>query len=158
MLKPYPGQHLSIEERVFNYRLSRARRIVENAFGIATARFRVFRSAICAQVDTANAVTKAVVALHNYLMKGIEQRSNFQYYNKDLVDRETGDGGIIPGTWRTNAHNHALTDVSSLGSNNYSVLAKTVRNDFKTYFNSHTGSLPWQIDHVQSTEDYFDRI
>ena len=89
LLKPYPGQNLSIKERVFNYRLSRARRIVENAFGIATSRFRIFRRPICASVDTSNAVTKAIVALHNYLMKGIEHRSNFQYYNKELVDRET---------------------------------------------------------------------
>lgn len=157
LLKPYPGQQLSIEERVFNYRLSRARRIVENAFGIATARFRVFRRPICAHVDTANAVTKAIVVLHNYLMKGIEYRGNFQYYQKELVDRETDDGGVISGTWRTGAYNHALTDISNLGSNNYSVLAKEVRSNFKTYFNSCTGSLPWQLDYVQSTEDYFDR-
>ena len=126
-------------------------------FGIATARFRVFRRAICANVDT-NAVTKAIVALHNYLMKGIDHRSNFQYYNKELVDREADDGEIIPGTWRTDGHNNALTDISNLGSNNYSVLAKAVRNDFKTYFNSQSGSVPWQLHHIQSTEDYFHRL
>ena len=157
LLKPNPGQQLSMEERVFNYRLSRARRIVENAFGIATARFRVFRRPICAHVDTANAVTKAIVVLHNYLMKRTDHSNNFPYYQKELVDRETNDGEIIAGTWRTNVYNHALTDISNLGSNNYSVLAKEVRNNFKIYFNSCASSLPWQLDHVQSTEDYFDR-
>lgn len=38
LLKPYPHRLMTPEERVFNYRLSRARRIVENAFGILAHR------------------------------------------------------------------------------------------------------------------------
>ena len=38
MIKPYPSRQLSLEERVFNYRQSRARRVVENAFGILANR------------------------------------------------------------------------------------------------------------------------
>lgn len=33
-LKPYPGRQLDSEEKtVFNYRVSRCRRVIENAFG-----------------------------------------------------------------------------------------------------------------------------
>ena len=34
MMKPYPLQNLPVDERVYNYRLSRAHRVVETVFGI----------------------------------------------------------------------------------------------------------------------------
>lgn len=46
MMKPYPGRNLTGSQRVYNYRTSRARRTIENAFGLISARFRVLRSAI----------------------------------------------------------------------------------------------------------------
>ena len=47
IMKLYAHRGLNATERIFNYRLSRARRIVENAFGILATRFRVFRTKIC---------------------------------------------------------------------------------------------------------------
>ncbi|KAL3226063.1 hypothetical protein MRX96_004507 [Rhipicephalus microplus] len=38
-LRPYPGRGLNPSERVFNYRLSRARRFADNAFGILVTRY-----------------------------------------------------------------------------------------------------------------------
>ena len=42
IMRPYPGRGCTDEQRVFNYRLSRARRCVESAFGVLATRWRVF--------------------------------------------------------------------------------------------------------------------
>ncbi len=68
LMKPYGGRYLEHEKRVFNCRLSRARRVSENTFGISTARWRIFKRPINSTPERCANITKAVVALHNFLM------------------------------------------------------------------------------------------
>ncbi|XP_045768204.1 putative nuclease HARBI1 [Maniola jurtina] len=68
MLTPFAGIHSKgSKERIFNYRLSRARRVVENAFGILASKFRVLRNAIMLNPTSAKKVVLAAVHLHNFL-------------------------------------------------------------------------------------------
>ena len=63
--RPYPWRNLAEKSRIYNYRLSRARRVVKNAFGILSARWRFSRSPIHAQPDKATQSILASIALHN---------------------------------------------------------------------------------------------
>ena len=95
LLKPFSHRKLSLEEKIFNYRLSRARRVVENAFGILASRFRIFYKPIDLKVETIEVLVKAACALHNWL----RLTSPRQYFPAGCVDAEDVDSGVInPGT------------------------------------------------------------
>ncbi|XP_056464817.1 uncharacterized protein LOC130404196 [Gadus chalcogrammus] len=67
ILKPYSSRGLTQEQRIFNYRLSRARRVVENAFGILANHWRVFTTKIHLQPETVDKIVLACTVLHNVL-------------------------------------------------------------------------------------------
>jgi hypothetical protein len=68
-LKPYNVKQLRRERKIFNYRLSRARRLIENVFGILVARFGTFKTYINIQLDNIKDVIIASCALHNFLRR-----------------------------------------------------------------------------------------
>ncbi|GFX46432.1 DDE Tnp4 domain-containing protein [Trichonephila clavipes] len=91
IMKPYPGSNLSKECLVFNYRLSRARRVSENAFGILAARFRVFGTIILTSVPNTKLIVLAACSLHNFLTN----RSKNTYIPEDCADREDILNGVL---------------------------------------------------------------
>lgn len=87
LMKPYSHRHLKYQERILNSRLSRARRVVENAFGILANRWRLFRITIPLHPDNAGKVTLAAVCLHNFL----RDRHSETYTPPGLADEEDED-------------------------------------------------------------------
>ena len=70
IMKPYPGNHTSgSEKRIFNQRLSSARVVVENVFGILSSKFRIFRKPILLDPNKASVVTMSCILLHNFLRR-----------------------------------------------------------------------------------------
>ena len=67
LMKPYPRSQLNNEQRIFNYRLSRMRRISENGFGIIANRWRISRSPLLLSPEKVCTVVFAVLVLHNFL-------------------------------------------------------------------------------------------
>ncbi len=67
MMKPYGSCGLSVAERMFNYRLSRARQIVENAFGILFNRFSCLLTTLIQQPPVVIDIILSSICLHNLM-------------------------------------------------------------------------------------------
>ena len=93
IMKLYSGRDLSRPEKVFNYRLSRARRIVENAFGIMASRFRLLRRPLLVNPKTVDVFVLACTFLHNYLRK----KASLCYMDSYAIDYEDNNGNVLPG-------------------------------------------------------------
>eukprot|EP00794_Sanderia_malayensis_P002889 gene2889-biopygen2376 len=100
-MKPFPQANLDDRRRIFNYRLSRVRRLSENVFGIWSNRFRVFTTTMALCPDKAIDVTLATIVLHNFL----RSKSKDTYTGEGSLDVENEDGEIIRGDWRESSDN-----------------------------------------------------
>jgi hypothetical protein len=139
MMKPYATHHLEEDERIFNYRLSRARRIVENAFGILANRFRVLLSTIQLAPEKVGSVVMACVCLHNLL------RIRHPGIPIQELDHEGDDHQVIPWEWREAG---VLEECAAVrGPTRASRVAKQQRVYLKHYVNT-VGAVPWQRDMI----------
>ncbi|XP_022181584.1 uncharacterized protein LOC111041585 [Myzus persicae] len=129
LLRPYSRNSLGDNEpnTIFNYRLSRTRRVVENAFGILAARWRCFRGHIEVQPEFVDKIVLASCCLHNMLCTNNE-------FEPDL------DTNQVP--------ENAFLNIDALRRNSTRE-ATQIRDAFKDYFNSDAGSVVWQVDSVR---------
>ena len=129
LLRPYSRNNIAGNEanKIFNYRLSRARRVVENSFGILSARWRIFLRPLEVQPNLADIIVKAACCLHNML----------------CIDRD-----FEPEKTHLYTANPCLANVPPMRQN-HTQLAMNIRDKYRDYFVSEAGSVPWQIERVR---------
>ena len=125
--------------QIFNYRLSRARRVVENAFGIMAARFRCLFSPLQMDEKTPQYIILGCCTLHNILCE-----RNEPGYLSHLEHEDHNAGNIIPGTWRNDQVAETYTALNRMGRGRHSDEAKHKRNYLMHYFHSEAGKVSWQ--------------
>lgn len=130
LLRPYPTNIARDNERkkIYNYRHCRARRVVENSFGIMTQKFRLFFGRMHVSPENADKIIKAACVLHNYLRDERIFPDNEPDQNSTECIR-------------------CFTSLRHMGGN-YSEEAIDIRERFCSYFNS-TGAVPWQLEVVR---------
>lgn len=140
LMRPYPGDELPNHEdkKIFNLRLSRARNTSEDGFGILSKRFRIYQRRLEMKPVHVNKVVRATCCLHNYL------KLDSPALLADIIE----DEGASPDP--TDA---ALQNLRSTGGR-FSGTAYKVREQFKDYFNSPSGSVEWQLRAVQQGRRY----
>lgn len=139
LLKPYSGSNLTEKQKIFNYRVSRARRIVENAFGILASRFRIFHKPIPTDVSTTEKIIRASCAMHNWLRLS----SPGHYFPRGCVDDEDiNSGTITEGTWRRELI-AGLPSITDHNSNYASRTARQLRDNYADFFCG-AGAVSWQ--------------
>jgi hypothetical protein len=147
LLRPYPGRNgLTPEQAIYNYRLSRARRMIENTSGILASQWRIYRKPIIAKSENVMAMMQATVCLHTWLRKS--DADKIAYLHAGLVDEDDSNSsnGFRHGSWRRIMEDGcAFRDVTRYGSNMSARRCMEIRDEFCDYFNNE-GAVPWQED------------
>ncbi|XP_018786779.1 PREDICTED: uncharacterized protein LOC108967660 [Bactrocera latifrons] len=88
MMKPYPYvANQSPVEKLYNYRLFKCRRVIENAFGQLKARFREIGRGLQVSPKNVNIIIRAYCILHNFLK--IEDDEVFSAFIQDAAEDAT---------------------------------------------------------------------
>lgn len=129
LLRPFGGHNLTVTKRVFNYRLTRARRFVECTFGLMANKWRIFHRALNVSKEFAKDIVKAAVILHNV----VRHRDGYRPSDMDII------ANVHPTGLQSIPHGPTVR-----GGRN----ANDIRNEFANYFVSPAGSLSWQMNKI----------
>ena len=141
IMKPVPRRNLTQAEAIYNYRISRARRDVENAFGILAARFRCLLRPMNIRPEKAISVVIVCCVLHNNL----RSREFRGPHIRGLIDAEDPDTHEVnPGLWRLETNMFPLQNRRGAYGD---PPAKEVRGILMDYVNG-PGAVPWQADRI----------
>ncbi|XP_066590589.1 uncharacterized protein [Prorops nasuta] len=146
MMRPYSGRNLNFKKRIFNYRLSRARRIIENSFGILVSRWRILRKPIMLHPKNVDKIVVSLLCLHNFLQTVNEDNSSEEncYCPPNFVDSEREDGSLHYGAWRQEYSanlNSAMEGIRASTAHRSTTAAHKQRDDIADYLISPAGGV-----------------
>lgn len=124
-------------KRRYNYRLSRARRVIENAFGILSSRWRFLYVPVDASQEKMTCMVYAACILHNLLLSAKDD----DYAPPGYGDVRQADGEVVQGLWRAN--NQQLPGAGPLPGQNWAVAGTNTRLKYVRWF-SNQGVRQWQ--------------
>ncbi|KAH7693985.1 nuclease HARBI1-like protein [Aphelenchoides avenae] len=102
LMKPFRQNGLTKERRIYNYRLSRARRMIESTFGLLASKWRLLLRNIDTTPEHCDALVQAVCSLHNYLV------DEGEIFTGPGAEIDEVDAELPQATHLRNAHaNHA---------------------------------------------------
>lgn len=145
ILKPYPFRNQPAPNRIFNYRLSRARRVVESTFGIVAKKFQILRRPIRLCPNTVEDAVLAICATHNFILSTSDSRA--PYLHSEFLDVEsTENHSIHPGQ---RCQDDTCTGFLPLEQGTrHNCCDSQVRDEFREYFMSPSGEVNWQYQHI----------
>lgn len=123
--RPYAGKFLPREKRIYNYRLTRARRFIECTFGLLSNKFKIFNRPLNVSVEFSVDIVKACCVLHNFIRK----RDGYNFSHTLTI------AGLEH--WRNGE------SLISIGRRSQ-ITGTAIRSIFTDYFNSEEGAVPWQ--------------
>lgn len=137
MLKPYSRERAIREnsKAIFNYRLCRARRTSENAFGLLAQVFRIFYTPINLLPQTVDDVVIVSCCLHNILRDAYIAKTGASYHEPDPTQDPPRDNLISLARARGYANFEGFE----------------VRDSFAAYFST-DGRVGWQDRQVNRTD------
>lgn len=127
LMRPYSKRALDNTKRIYNYRISRARKTIECTFGMTAEKWASFNGPIrCRNMKKINYIVKADCVLHNFVRK----REGLEYIPRNMEDGETINNPVIQ-----------PQDLPVLNQNSS---PNVLRNYLANYFVTPRASLPWQ--------------
>lgn len=111
--------------------MSRARRVIENIFGILAARFRIFHTDINVNPEAIEKIIMTCCVLHNFLRK----KSPKGYTPQHHLHYEDREAGTLTLGLRVTSDDLADLQISS-SVRSSSEVAKMTRENFMAYFNN----------------------
>ncbi len=123
LLRPYGGNFLSVDKKVFNYRLTRARRYIECCFGILSNKWRIFHRPLNVSLELTETIIQTCCVLHNI----VRERDGFRFEDTLTIQ--------------------GLHDTMPTDNTQASNSTKCMRTLFKDYFNNE-GAVSWQLNKI----------